>query len=38
LRKAYSSLEAFLNRVKSSPKTMTTSGHTFLASVISWSL
>jgi hypothetical protein len=38
LKKAYSSFEAFLNLVKSSPKTMTTSGHSRFASVISWSL
>lgn len=37
-RKAYSSLEAFLKRVRSSPLTMTTSGHSFFASLMSCSL
>lgn len=35
LMKEYNSFEAFLNLVRSSPKTMTTSGQTFFASVIS---
>jgi hypothetical protein len=38
LKNAYSSLEAFLKRVRSSPRTMTRSGHSLFASVISWSL
>ena len=38
LKKEYSCFEAFLNLVRSSPKTMTTSGQTFFASVISCSL
>lgn len=38
LKKAYSSLEASLKRVRSSPRTMTTSGHICLASVMSCSL
>jgi hypothetical protein len=38
VKKAYSSFEAFLNGVKSSPRTMTRSGHVRFASVMSWSL
>jgi hypothetical protein len=37
-KKAYNSLEAFRKRVRSSPRTMTRSGQTFLASWISCSL